>query len=341
LKDAEALVTVDVGHQYRRIIEARKELEPPERFSRRASKRFAWRETDTSNVRRVERRRQRAIGLADADHHYTQALTDLCDGTSRFEKGSGGIDEFTLLAGPPARGTSRRLNSGCWPWCGDRQRSNAKAVRMVSVRTVERPRTDDLLAIIAPNAQVDLAFRIPGYVVAVHQAKAGDGRIRPLEPGDPVTSGPILARIRASDYQAVSTKPAARAMNRRRGSARRKPARRGPGRFRASRCRLRTHRDLWRQESITKPAYDGSKETRRRASKGRRRSGRHRASRQRSTEAAAQLQEARIALGDAVRAPFTGTLLERRVDVGTLAAAGTPAFVVADLHLVKARFQHP
>jgi len=66
------------------------------------------------------------------------------------------------------------------------------------------------------------------------------------------------------------------------------------------------------------------------------------AAKQRSTAAAAQLQEARIALGDTeLRAPFDAVLLDRHVDVGTLVSPGTPAFTVADLHLVKARFSVP
>jgi RND family efflux transporter MFP subunit len=100
---------------------------------------------------------------------------------------------------------------------------------------------------------------------------------------------------------------------------------------------------LWEQESVTKSAYD--------ASKARLDTGRAKvdaatagvaAAKQRTTGAAAQLQEARIALGDTeLRAPFDAILLERRVDVGTLVSPATPAFTVADLHLVKARFSVP
>jgi membrane fusion protein (multidrug efflux system) len=66
------------------------------------------------------------------------------------------------------------------------------------------------------------------------------------------------------------------------------------------------------------------------------------AAQQRATAAAAQLQEAKITLGDTeIRVPFDAILVERRVEVGTLVAPGTPAFTVADLHLVKARFSVP
>jgi multidrug resistance efflux pump len=81
-----------------------------------------------------------------------------------------------------------------------------KAVRLVAVELSSGPGPTTYSAIIAPNVQVDLAFRIPGYVVAIHQAQGADGRIRTLEPGEPVRSGLILASIRATDYQAVVDK---------------------------------------------------------------------------------------------------------------------------------------
>ena len=66
------------------------------------------------------------------------------------------------------------------------------------------------------------------------------------------------------------------------------------------------------------------------------------AARQRAAATAAQLREARIALGDTeLRAPFDAIVLERRVDVGSLVSPGAAAFTIADLHLVKARFSVP
>jgi membrane fusion protein (multidrug efflux system) len=54
------------------------------------------------------------------------------------------------------------------------------------------------------------------------------------------------------------------------------------------------------------------------------------------------MREAEIALGDTeLRSPFAATVLDRRVELGTLAAAGAPAFTLADLGTVKARFNVP
>jgi outer membrane protein TolC len=90
LKDAEALVMVDVGHQYRRIIEARKQLDLARALQsssieafRVVRNRYLQREALLSDVVKVQ------SSLADADHHYTQALTDLATAQADFEKALG------------------------------------------------------------------------------------------------------------------------------------------------------------------------------------------------------------------------------------------------------------
>ena len=159
-----------------------------------------------------------------------------------------------------------------------------------------------------------------------------------------MTTGLVLARIRASDYQAVVDKAqgsrdeSSAAIDA--AEAQLAEAQAGLTQAESDFGRIAT---LWQQESVTKPAYD--------ASKARLDVARAKvdaaiasvaAAQQRATAAAAQLQEARIALGDTeLRAPFDAVLLERHVDVGTLVSPGTPAFTIADLHLVKARFSVP
>jgi RND family efflux transporter MFP subunit len=218
------------------------------------------------------------------------------------------------------------------------------AVRLVTVEASTGADATTYSAVITPNAQVDLAFRVSGYVVEVRRTKGADGQTRAVEPGATVTRGLVLARVRASDYQAVVDKAQGSrdesTAGIRAAEAALAEAQAGSAQAKADFGRIAT---LWQQESVTKPAYD--------ASKARLDVARAKvdasaaavvAAQQRSAAAAAQLQEARIALGDTeLRAPFDAVLLERHVDVGTLVAPGTPAFVVADLHLVKARFSVP
>jgi outer membrane protein len=90
LKEAEALVMVDVGHQYRRIIEARKELDLARALQSSSTEafrvtrnRYIQREAILSDMVKAQ------AGVADADHHYTQALMNLATAQADFEKAIG------------------------------------------------------------------------------------------------------------------------------------------------------------------------------------------------------------------------------------------------------------
>src|SRR5499433_3691553 len=106
----------------------------------------------------------------------------------------------TSMLAPLLLGATALLTTGC----AKRQESDAqslpKAVRTAVVELSKNPEPIKYSAIIAPNAQVDLAFRVSGYVVQLSQTKGADGRIRPLEAGAPVAAGATLARIRPSEF---------------------------------------------------------------------------------------------------------------------------------------------
>jgi multidrug efflux pump subunit AcrA (membrane-fusion protein) len=78
------------------------------------------------------------------------------------------------------------------------------AIQTVQVGTVDEiePNTPQRYsATILPNLQADLAFKSPGIIDRIHQVRGADGRIRDVEPGDPVTQGTELALVRPIDYQ--------------------------------------------------------------------------------------------------------------------------------------------
>jgi outer membrane protein len=90
LREAEALVMIDVGHQYRRLLEARKELDLARALQsssveavRVAHNRYAQREALLSDVLKVQ------SGLADANHRYTQALMNVATAQADFEHALG------------------------------------------------------------------------------------------------------------------------------------------------------------------------------------------------------------------------------------------------------------
>jgi RND family efflux transporter MFP subunit len=220
----------------------------------------------------------------------------------------------------------------------------AKAVRLGTVSFAREGEAAKYSAILTPNAQVELASRVSGYVVELYQTKGADGRLRPLEPGAPVAAGTVLARIRPSDYQA--------AVDKARGAQ--EEAQAGVAAAEAQLVQAQAslaHAELdftrasalWEQESITKPAYDASRAKLdvAKATVDAAKAGVLAANKRRET-AQAQMREAQIALGDTeLRAPFDAVLLERRVELGALAATGSPAFTLADLATMKARFNVP
>ena len=220
----------------------------------------------------------------------------------------------------------------------------AKAIRMGTVSLVREDDAAKYSAILTPNAQADLAFHVSGYVVALHQTKGADGRWRPIEPGAPVAAGTILARIRPADYQAIVDKARGTKEESQAGIA---TAETQLVQAQASLAQAELDFSrvsaLWQQESTTKPVYDASKTKLdvANAAVDAARSGIIAATKHREA-AEAQLREAQIPLGDTeLRAPFDAVVLERRAELGTLAAAGTPAYTLGDLTTMKARFNVP
>jgi RND family efflux transporter MFP subunit len=218
------------------------------------------------------------------------------------------------------------------------------AVRLVSVEASSNAAFMTYSAVIAPNAQVDLAFRVSGYVVDIRRTQGADGRTRGLEPGATTARGQVLARVRATDYQAVVDKARGARDESRAGvkaaGAELAEAQAGLTQAEADFERISA---LWQQESVTKPVYDGATAKLDGArAKVDAATAAIAAAKQRVTAAAAQAHEAEIALSDtALRAPFDGILVERHVEVGTLVSPSTPAFTIADLRLIKARFSVP
>ena len=220
----------------------------------------------------------------------------------------------------------------------------AKAVRIGTVSLSREGELAKYSAILTPNSQVDLAFHVSGYVVWLYQTAGADGRVRPLEPGEPVTSEMVLARVRSSDYQAIVDKA--------RGAQQEAEARVTAAEaqlMQAQASLAQAELDfarvsaLWEQASITKSAFDASKTKLDVAKAGvdADKAGILAAQKRRET-AQAQLREAEIALGDTeLRAPFDAIVVERRAEVGMLAAACSTAFTLADLRTLKARFNVP
>ena len=179
------------------------------------------------------------------------------------------------------------------------------AVEVAQVREVSGGNGTRYSATVEPDAQVDVAFRVSGYVDGVY-----------AEEGDRVTRGTVLARIRTGDYarklgQASASQAEAQAA------------------LANAESDLARARKLFEADALTKQELDAAvasaEMSRARVNRGRAAAG-----------------EANLALGDtALVAPIDGVILRRNVERGDLGIPGAPAFVLAETRSVKVVFGAP
>jgi membrane fusion protein, multidrug efflux system len=203
--------------------------------------------------------------------------------------------------------------------CGRRTGGGGPSTAAVRVQQVEHAAGQQAArysANIAPARRVDLAFKVGGYVDRIAQAKGLDGRLRLIQEGDRVTAGSELAALRKNDYsQRLDESNAALAEAIATAEQARLDAARA-ARLLASRSISQAEADTARTKADAALA--------------------------RVEGARVRVEQARTSLGDTtLRSPMDGVVLERRVEIGTLAAAGTVAFVVAEVGSVKAIFGVP
>src|ERR1700691_3224570 len=171
-------------------------------------------------------------------------------------------------------------------------------------------------ASIVPYAQVTLAFQSSGYVDSIRQVKSPSGGMRNIDQGDWVQKGTVLAVVRQQDYldkvqQAKAQLARAQADN--------------------DKAKLTWERvsALYASQSATKPDYDSAQA--------------QLASTTASVSGAqAQVSEANVALGYcSLQAPFSGWVVKRSIDLGSLVGPATNGFTLADTESVKAVFGVP
>lgn len=157
-------------------------------------------------------------------------------------------------------------------------------------------------ASLLPDAQVDVAFKVNGYIEQIRQVQGADGRMRNLQDGDRVTRGMVLARVRAREYADAVTQAQAALTK--------------------SKADFIRATQLYENRSSSKADYDAAY-------------ARYQADQ-------ADLDRAEQALADcAIVAPFDGYVLSRSIEIGSLASPGSPAFQIGNLGSVKVVFGVP
>lgn len=165
-------------------------------------------------------------------------------------------------------------------------------------------------ALVTPDMEVPLAFRVPGYVTSLKQVRGEDGRMREIAEGDHVFRGAVLVQIRSSEYQdrlkqASSQEQAAEAA--------------------ATKAKLDFDRAtrLFDAQSITKPEMDSAR-------------AQYDSSQAEVRAARAVASESQVALGDtSLVAPFDGDIVKKSVDLGAFVGPGIPVFTLVNTDIVK------
>jgi len=191
----------------------------------------------------------------------------------------------------------------------------------IAVKVAPIKRTSDVAgtrysAQIVPNTQLNLAFKVGGYVEEIAQIEGVDKTKRNLQEGDRVTEGMELASLRKTDYaHKIAEAKAALAQ----ASAIYREAKKD------------AERDAKLEKSGSLPGAVADASGGRRDSAGAAVEG-----------ARVRVQQAQAAYADtSLRAPMDGVVVKRTIEVGALAAPGTVAFAIADVDNVKAMFGVP
>ena len=224
-------------------------------------------------------------------------------------------------------------------------------------------------ATIIPRTEVELAFKVGGYVDAIEQVRGVDGRMRDLQEGDRITAGAVLARVRQSDYQVKFKQAESRAHEAKSGidvsKAQYQEAFSGIASGKAQlaeaeaayeKAKLDFDRaqSLFASQSLTKANYDSAKaqydatsaqvaaarsQVRVIEAKADSAKSQIEVIEAKSRVAQAVVQEAVIPLQDtSLRAPLSGVVLQKSIEKGTLVSPGKTGFTVADTLSVKAVF---
>jgi len=204
--------------------------------------------------------------------------------------------------------------------CSHESQIPSQPPRAVRLATVAAPQTSAetlrYSASILPYAQVDLMFRSSGYVTNIRQVRGADGRTRNVGTGDYVEQGLTLAHIRREDLQNQVAQ--AQAQFDQTTAQHTKAAQ-----------DFQRAKTLYSTQSITEPDYDQSQEA-------------FNATRAAMDNAKAALLQSQLTLGDAdLKAPFSGYILSRNIDLGSLVSPSANAFTIADISRVKIAFGAP
>jgi RND family efflux transporter MFP subunit len=190
------------------------------------------------------------------------------------------------------------------------------AVRVHVLTSQDHDNPPRYSANIVAQVQVDVAFKVNGYITALAQRKGVDGKARTLQQGDSVKKDDFLAQVQKDDYE-----------NKVKGA--KAQLAEAAATLQQQSADFKRAKQLFDSQSITAQEFDRDTKDFQTATAS-------------VAGAKAQLAEAELNLKNtALSSPLAGLVLQRNIEVGTLVAPGTVGYVVGDVSGVKAVFGVP
>jgi RND family efflux transporter MFP subunit len=189
----------------------------------------------------------------------------------------------------------------------------ALPVTISAAAAATRSKTGAYSANITADTQVDVAFKVNGYVKSILQVKDAAGRLHLIQSGDAVKAGQVLATIRDDTYRQQTLRAASGLASARASLAK-------------SKADYERYSALLKQHVSSVADYDAAKQA-------------YASGQAEVNSAQAALKQAQVDLDDCqLKAPIGGLILSRPIEVGTLVNAGTVGFQVGDTKSVKVVF---
>ena len=200
--------------------------------------------------------------------------------------------------------------------CSEEKKQFKKpAVPVKTQKVKEAPARKDFkfTASLIPRKQLNLAFKVGGFVKEIVRLPGPDGKVRIAQNGDPVRKGIVLAKLRDLEYLAKLDK--AKAAREEQMAS-----------YREAKANFARYDRLFKLKAVAKSEYDEAKE-------------KLDVFKAAVSQEENEIKEAKIQLKDTVlRSPINGVIAKRMIEVGSLISPGMPVFVIEDLSLVKALF---
>jgi RND family efflux transporter MFP subunit len=169
---------------------------------------------------------------------------------------------------------------------------------------------------IIAETQVDVAFKVNGYVQSMLQVKGANGQLRNVQAGDSVTAGSVLAVVKDDTYRHTLAKAQSDLQSARASVAK-------------ASADFSRYTQLLQQRIVSRADYDAVKQQNDSAAAA-------------VGAAQAAVKQAQVDLDDCkLKAPMTALVLDRRIEVGTLVSPNTVGFQIGDTSKVKVVFGVP